>query len=50
MQPRYARGRGVGAVCSVWGWGHRRDVAQRREEHSKRECRCGTRQGRGTTE
>ena len=50
MQPRYARGRGVGAACSMWGWECGRDVAQRREEHSKRECGCGTRQGHGTRE
>ena len=48
MQPRYAGGRGVGAACSVWGWGCGRDVAQRREECGKRECGCGTRQGCGT--
>ena len=50
MQLRYAGGRGVGAACSVWGWGRGRDVAQRREERSKRECGCGTRQGHGTME
>ena len=50
MQPRYAGGRGVGAACSVWGWGCGRDVAQRREECGKRECGCGTRQGCGTRE
>ena len=48
MQLRYAGGRGVGAACSVWGWGCGRDVAQRREECGKRECGCGTRQGCGT--
>ena len=35
-------------MCSVWGWGCGRDMAQRRKGRGMREWGCGTRQGHNT--